>query len=69
MSNKYKDFFEAYCENLTKIDLSNFDTKNVTNMSSMFCNCNNLISIYFGSKFTTKKVPNFLLTSFLPVIL
>jgi len=33
------------CSNLTKIDLSSFDTKNVTNMSSMFKGCSNLTKI------------------------
>ena len=30
------------CSNLTNIDLSSFDTKNVTNMSYMFAGCYNL---------------------------
>ena len=30
------------CFYLTNIDLSSFDTKNVTNMSFMFSNCSNL---------------------------
>ena len=30
---------------LTYIDVSNFDTKNVTDMSNMFYGCNNLINI------------------------
>ena len=30
------------CLNLTNIDLSSFDTKNVTNMSAMFYECSNL---------------------------
>jgi len=33
--------FES-CPNLIKIDLSSFDTKNVTNMSSMFKGCSKL---------------------------
>ena len=32
----------SYCSNLTNIDLSSFDTKNVTNMCSMFSGCFNL---------------------------
>ena len=30
------------CENILEIDFSNFDTKNVIDMSSMFCNCSSL---------------------------
>ena len=33
------------CNNLTNINLSNFDTKNVTNMAHMFYGCNNLNNI------------------------
>ena len=33
------------CNNLTNIDVSNFDTKNVTDMSGMFDSCNNLTNI------------------------
>ena len=29
-----------FCENLTSLDVSNFDTSNVTNMRMMFLNCN-----------------------------
>ena len=41
------------CSNLTNIDFSSFDTKNVTNMSYMFYNCVNLIKVnlsYFNKK-------------------
>ena len=43
------------CRNLISINLSNFDTKNVTNMSEMFCDCNNLTSINL-SNFDTRNV-------------
>ena len=33
------------CNNLTNIDLSNFDTKNVTDMNAIFYGCNNLTNI------------------------
>jgi len=33
------------CSYLTSLDLSNFDTSNVTNMSDMFDYCTNLTSI------------------------
>ena len=32
----------SYCKNITNLNLSSFDTKNVTNMSDMFFNCKNL---------------------------
>ena len=44
-----------YCYNLINIDLSSFDSQNVTNMSQMFCGCNNLISIDLSS-LNTKNV-------------
>ena len=31
------------CNSLTSLDLSNFNTQNVTDMSYMFSNCNSLI--------------------------
>ena len=43
------------CKNITNIDLSNFDTKNVTNMSGMFFGFKNLINIDL-SNFDTKNV-------------
>ena len=33
------------CENLTSLDLSGFDTANVTNMGNMFSNCHSLTSL------------------------
>jgi len=45
------------CSNLTNIDLSSFDTKNVNNMSAMFSNCSNLTNIDLSS-FDTKNVNN-----------
>ena len=41
--------------NLTNVDLSSFDSKNVNNMRYMFSDCNNLESIEFGN-FNTKNV-------------
>ena len=35
----------CYCKNILNIDLSSFDTKNVTNMSHMFQYCSNLTNI------------------------
>ena len=46
-----------YCKNLTSIDLSNFDTSSVINMSYMFFNCTSLKSIDL-SDFDTSSVIN-----------
>ena len=45
------------CESLISLDLSNFNTKNVTNMNFMFSNCSLLISLDL-SNFNTQKVIN-----------
>jgi len=45
------------CSNLTNINLSSFDTKDVTNMSYMFGGCSNLTNINLSS-FDTKNVTN-----------
>ena len=45
------------CEKLKEINLSSFDTKNVTNMSFMFSSCNNLTNLDLSS-FDTKNVTN-----------
>ena len=37
------------CSSITSLDLSNFDTSNVTNMSAMFNECTNLTSIDLSS--------------------
>ena len=44
-----------YCSSLTSLDLSNFDTKNVTNMTDMFNHCSSLTSLDL-SIFDTKNV-------------
>ena len=41
------------CTNLTSLDVSNFDTKNVTDMGYMFFYCQNLATIYASDKFVT----------------
>ena len=46
------------CKNITNIDLSNFDTKNVLNMNNMFAYCESLISIDGISKLNTSNVVN-----------
>ena len=45
------------CKNLTNIDLSNFDTKDITDMSYMFYGCENLTNIEL-SNFDTQNVRN-----------
>ena len=36
---RFMDYMFAYCNHLTELDLSNFDTSQVTDMSYMFYNC------------------------------
>ena len=43
------------CSSLESIDLSSFNTKNVSNMLGMFCGCSSLKSIDLSS-FNTKNV-------------
>ena len=43
--------------NLQSLDLSSFNTQNVTNMKYMFYNCNNLKNLYLSS-FNTQNVTN-----------
>ena len=50
-------FFEK-CNNIIFLDLSNFDTSNVTNMASMFAKCYKLKEIKGLNKFNTKNVTN-----------
>ena len=47
----------SYCESLESIDLSSFNTNNVTNMSYMFSGCKSLESIDL-SLFNTNNVTN-----------
>ena len=46
-------FYE--CDKLLSIDLSNFNTNNVTNMEYMFCRCSSLTSLNL-SNFNTNNV-------------
>jgi len=48
-------FYE--CKNITNIDLSSFNSQNVTNMSEMFTGCSKLTNIDFSS-FDTQNVTN-----------
>ena len=34
-----------FCESLIKLDLSSFDTQNVTRMRGMFCGCKSLVEV------------------------
>ena len=43
------------CNSLISLDLSNFNTQNVTDMGSMFSGCNSLISLDL-SNFNTQNV-------------
>ena len=49
------NYMFSECEYLTNIDLSNFNTQNVTNMCYMFYECNSLTNIDL-SNFNTQKV-------------
>ena len=40
----------SYCIRLTSLDLRNFDTSKVTNMSYMFYKCNHLTQITVSNK-------------------
>jgi len=46
------------CSSLSYLDLSSFDTSQVTEMMSMFCDCYSLTSINFGDNFVTSNVVN-----------
>ena len=59
LKNKLKDCSNMFkeCDNIVDIDLSYFDTSEVTNMSNMFCYCNNLKNIDL-SALNTQNVEN-----------
>ena len=44
----------SYCQNLTALDISNFDTSKVTDMSSMFFYCQSLTTLDVSSLDTSK---------------
>ena len=44
------------CISLTNLDLSSFDTQNVTAMESMFRSCKSLSTIYASNKWSTEAV-------------
>ena len=50
-------FMFSYCKNLKNIDLSSFDTTNITNMAHMFSGCSSITNINLPS-INTKKVTN-----------
>ena len=57
LSNEFgKQYFEA-CEKLKEVNLSSFNTENVTNMSFMFGLCRNLVNLNLSS-FNTENVTN-----------
>ena len=45
------------CSSLKELNLNNFNSNNVTNMSNMFCGCSSLEKLNLNS-FNTKKVTN-----------
>ena len=50
----------SHCSNLSSLpDISNLNTSNVKNMSSMFIHCSNLLSLPDISKWITDKVIDF----------
>ena len=55
--NNMKGFFIG-CSNIISLDVSNFNTSNVTDMSYMFNECKNLKEIKGINKFNTNKVTN-----------
>ena len=44
------------CQNLSSLDLTSFNTANVTNMAYMFDGCSTLTTIYASEKFVTDQV-------------
>ena len=46
------------CDKLTSLDVTNFNTAKVTDMSNMFYGCNKLKEIYVSDKFVTDAVTN-----------
>lgn len=47
------------CTGIESIDISNFDTRNTTEMARMFNGCTHIKNIKVGDKFDTSKVQNF----------
>lgn len=50
------DFMFDGCRSLTSLDLSSFNTSSVTNMRSMFENCEQLTNIVVSSLWDTSQV-------------
>jgi len=44
------------CSSLTTLDLSNFDTSEVTNMQSMFSHCSSLTNLDLSNFYTSKAI-------------
>ena len=49
-------FFFNMCENLISVNLTNFNSTELSKIAGMFYNSTNLTSIIFGDNFSTKKV-------------
>ena len=45
----------SYCSSLTSLNLSNFNTNNVTDMSYMFCGCLDELKLKIKSQFKNFK--------------
>ncbi len=54
--NIYLYYMFAGCSSLTTLDLSSFDTRNVTNMGGLFKGCTNLQNLTLGENFSTESV-------------
>ena len=55
------------CNSLSSLDLSNFNTQNVTDMGYMFAGCNSLSSLNL-SNFNTQNIINMLIWNLCSVI-
>ena len=44
------------CKKLTSLDISGFNTENVTNMWNMFSGCENIKTIYVGDRWNTNSL-------------
>lgn len=61
-TSKTKSFLNLFysCSTLKELDLSKFNTRDVTTMHQMFQDCSSLETIKFGDDFNTSKVENML---------
>ena len=57
-TNIKKEIYLEGCKNIEYLNLSSFNTQNVTNMEKMFFNYNNLKELNLPSSFNTQNVTN-----------